>query len=59
MTIVHRFEAEEAVMSGLMVYELIRNNQLTGSPIALKPNFNYMIGPTSEVLINIGARFPP
>jgi hypothetical protein len=47
------------VMTALMVYELIRNNSLTGSPIALKPNFNYMIGPTSEVLINIGARFPP
>ncbi|ORX39022.1 hypothetical protein BD324DRAFT_618264 [Kockovaella imperatae] len=47
------------IMTGLMIYELVRNNSLTGSPIATKPNFNYMIGPTPEVLINIGARFPP
>ena len=46
-------------MCALMAYELVQNNSLTGSPIALKPNFNYMIGPTPSVLINIGARFPP
>ena len=48
-----------AVMTALMIYELVRNNQLTGSPISTSPTFNYMIGPTPEVLINIGARFPP
>ena len=42
-----------------MIFELVKNNSITGSPIATKPNFNYMIGPTPEVLINIGARFPP
>ena len=47
------------VMTALMVYELVRNNQLTGSVIATSPQFNYMIGPSSEVLINIGARFIP
>lgn len=42
-----------------MVYELVRNQRLTGSVIATSPQFNYMIGPSSEVLINIGARFIP
>lgn len=46
-------------MTCLMIYELVRNNQLTGSVIATSPQFNYMIGPSSEVLINIGARFIP
>lgn len=46
-------------MTGIMIYELIRNHALTGSVIATKPYFNYMIGPSSSVLINIGARFPP
>jgi hypothetical protein len=47
------------VMCSLMVYELVKNNSITGSPIATKPQFNYMIGPQPSVLINIGARFPP
>jgi hypothetical protein len=46
-------------MTCLMIYELVRNKQLTGSVIATSPQFNYMIGPSSEVLINIGARFIP
>lgn len=46
-------------MTGVLIYELIRNNALTGSVIATQPYFNYMIGPSSTVLINIGARFPP
>jgi hypothetical protein len=39
--------------------ELARNAQLTGSPIAIKPSFNPMIGPSTDVLINMGARFVP
>ncbi|KAA8912831.1 hypothetical protein FN846DRAFT_931639 [Sphaerosporella brunnea] len=39
--------------------ELARNAVLTGSPIAIKPQFNYMIGPSTDVLINMGARFVP
>ncbi|WVQ93311.1 hypothetical protein IAU59_000379 [Kwoniella sp. CBS 9459] len=46
-------------MTGIMVYELVANYQAMGSPIATKPTFNPMIGPSSEVLINLGARFPP
>ncbi len=33
--------------------------QLTKSPIAIKPQFNPMIGPSPYVLINMGARFVP
>lgn len=55
----YRIMLTHLVMTALMVYELVRNNQLTGSVIATSPQFNYMIGPSSEVLINIGARFIP
>ncbi|OXG16240.1 rhomboid family membrane protein [Cryptococcus neoformans Tu401-1] len=48
-----------AAMTAVMVYEMVRNYQAMGTPIAIRPTFNYMIGPSSEVLINIGARFPP
>ncbi|WVO22751.1 uncharacterized protein IAS62_004087 [Cryptococcus decagattii] len=48
-----------AAMTAIMVYEMVRNYHAMGTPIAIKPVFNYMIGPSSEVLINIGARFPP
>ena len=33
--------------------------QLTGSPIAIHPTFNPMIGPSPYVQINMGARFVP
>lgn len=32
---------------------------LTGSPIMIKPQFNYMIGPSTQVMINMGARYAP
>lgn len=32
---------------------------LTGSPIMIKPQFNPMIGPSTWVLINMGARYTP
>lgn len=47
------------IMTCMMIWELIVNKQKTGSVIATKPTFNYMIGPSFEVLINIGARFVP
>ncbi|KAH9824403.1 rhomboid family-domain-containing protein, partial [Melampsora americana] len=40
-----------------LILELITNYQ--GTPIATKPSFNYMIGPSAEILINTGARFTP
>lgn len=39
--------------------ELGRNQALQGSPISTKPYFNPMIGPSTDVLINMGARFVP
>lgn len=32
---------------------------MTGSPIMIKPQFNPMIGPSTQVLINMGARYVP
>ncbi|KAI8452865.1 rhomboid family-domain-containing protein [Phakopsora pachyrhizi] len=40
-----------------LILELTTNYQ--GTPISTKPTFNYMIGPSSMVLINVGARFTP
>ncbi|KAH7132535.1 rhomboid family membrane protein [Dendryphion nanum] len=48
-----------AAQIGTFVGELIRNGILTGTPIQLKPSFNYMIGPSQHVLINMGARYSP
>jgi hypothetical protein len=31
-------------MCGVMVWELISQNKAQGTPIAIKPNFNYMVG---------------
>ncbi|KAG7528995.1 hypothetical protein FFLO_05853 [Filobasidium floriforme] len=46
-------------MCGVMIWEMISQNHAQGTPIAIKPNFNYMIGPSSGVLISDGARFVP
>lgn len=43
----------------VFIAEIVRNGLLTGSPIMIKPQFNPMIGPSTQVLINMGARFPP
>ncbi|QDS76185.1 hypothetical protein FKW77_008116 [Venturia effusa] len=43
----------------MFIVEIVRNAQLTGSPIEIKPSFNPMIGPSPYVLINIGARYVP
>ncbi|ORY00783.1 rhomboid-domain-containing protein [Basidiobolus meristosporus CBS 931.73] len=43
----------------LVIYSLFRNSQLTGSWIQTQPYFNWLIGPSPETLINIGARFVP
>ncbi|KAK7427143.1 hypothetical protein QQZ08_006412 [Neonectria magnoliae] len=43
----------------VFIAEIARNAVLTGSPIMIKPSFNPMIGPSTQVLINMGARYPP
>ncbi|KAH6892102.1 hypothetical protein B0T10DRAFT_285231 [Thelonectria olida] len=44
---------------GVFIGEIARNAILTGSPIMIKPSFNPMIGPSTQVLINMGARYVP
>ncbi|KAJ9244477.1 hypothetical protein DTO169E5_1695 [Paecilomyces variotii] len=48
-----------AIDIGVFIGELVKSAQLTGSPIETKPTFNPMIGPSSYVQINMGARFIP
>ncbi|KAI8882646.1 rhomboid-domain-containing protein [Backusella circina FSU 941] len=38
--------------------QLLLSRELTGEFFELKP-FNYMLGPSSEIMIKTGARFPP
>ncbi|KAJ7932479.1 hypothetical protein B0H13DRAFT_1955625 [Mycena leptocephala] len=48
-----------AAMVAIFIYELVANNKAQGTPVSFKPVVNYMLGPSSTTLINIGARFPP
>lgn len=43
----------------IFIVELVKNSLITGSVIMTKPQFNPMIGPSTYVLINMGARFVP
>ncbi|ODQ64451.1 rhomboid-domain-containing protein, partial [Nadsonia fulvescens var. elongata DSM 6958] len=47
------------IQIAVFIAELVNMGKYTGSPIATKPSFNPMIGPSSYVLINMGARFTP
>ncbi|KAI8388055.1 rhomboid family-domain-containing protein [Radiomyces spectabilis] len=47
-----------AVMLIVLVVELVKNSSMTGSVIETSP-FNVMIGPSFQVLINMGARYTP
>lgn len=47
------------IQIGVFIGEIIRNQQITGQPIATKPQFNFMIGPSMNVLINMGSRYTP
>ncbi|ORX46570.1 rhomboid-domain-containing protein [Hesseltinella vesiculosa] len=46
------------VMLVMLIYEFVRNHQLTGNVIQ-NPSQNIMIGPSFSVLVNIGAKFLP
>ncbi|KAJ6509455.1 hypothetical protein C8R47DRAFT_26199 [Mycena vitilis] len=46
-------------MIATFIYELVANDKAQGSPVSFKPVVNYMLGPSSTTLINVGARFPP
>ncbi|KAI9758632.1 MAG: hypothetical protein M4579_002943 [Chaenotheca gracillima] len=43
----------------VFIAELVKNAVLTKTPIEIHPQFNPMIGPSTWVLINMGARFVP
>lgn len=43
----------------VFIAELAKMGELTGSPIQTQPSFNPMVGPSSYVMINMGARFTP
>lgn len=47
------------VQTVVFIAEFIRMGVLTGSPIQTQPTFNPMIGPSTYLLINMGARFTP
>ncbi|KAI9149200.1 rhomboid protein [Paramyrothecium foliicola] len=47
------------IQVAVFIAEIVRNALLTGSPIMIKPQFNPMIGPSTQVLINMGARYVP
>ncbi|ROW06072.1 hypothetical protein VMCG_04507 [Cytospora schulzeri] len=44
---------------GVFIGEIAQNAIMTGSPIMIHPQFNPMIGPSTYVMINFGARFVP
>ncbi|KAG6885859.1 hypothetical protein C0993_008822 [Termitomyces sp. T159_Od127] len=46
-------------MTCVFIYELVVNAREQGTPVSMKPVVNPMLGPSSDVLINVGARFPP
>ncbi|CAG9943287.1 unnamed protein product [Clonostachys rosea f. rosea IK726] len=43
----------------VFIAELVKMGMLTGTPIMIKPQFNFMIGPSPFVMINMGARYGP
>ncbi|KAI1393234.1 rhomboid-domain-containing protein [Hypoxylon trugodes] len=47
------------IQIAVFIAELVKAAQLTGSPIQTQPQFNPMIGPSQQVLINMGSRFVP
>ncbi|KAG8910139.1 hypothetical protein FRC00_008786, partial [Tulasnella sp. 408] len=48
-----------AVMTGLMIYELVFNSKQQGTPFSMKPFVNPLLGPSQAALIEIGARYAP
>lgn len=43
----------------VFIVELVKMSQLTGSAFQTKPYFNPMLGPSTYLLINMGARYAP
>ncbi|KAJ3280970.1 hypothetical protein HK104_000292, partial [Borealophlyctis nickersoniae] len=51
--------AMTAIQIGALILGFVLNQKTTGSVIETQPQFNYLIGPTSGILITMGARFVP
>ncbi|KAI1822529.1 hypothetical protein F4861DRAFT_532199 [Xylaria intraflava] len=47
------------IQVAVFIAELVKAAQLTGSPIETSPTFNPLIGPSPQVLINMGSRYIP
>ncbi|KAK6707641.1 hypothetical protein SNK03_008526 [Fusarium graminearum] len=47
------------IQVAVFIAEVARMGVLTGTPIAIKPQFNVFIGPSPGLLINMGARYAP
>lgn len=47
------------VQIAVFIGEIVNNGIKTGSPIMIKPQFNYMIGPSTYIMIEMGARYVP
>ncbi|KAJ3022408.1 hypothetical protein HKX48_006225 [Thoreauomyces humboldtii] len=47
------------IQVGTLIASFVLNYRVMKLPIEVTPNFNYMIGPASGVLISMGARFVP
>ncbi|OAA66077.1 rhomboid family membrane protein [Cordyceps fumosorosea ARSEF 2679] len=47
------------IQAAVFIAEIVKNGIMTGSPIMIKPQFNPMIGPSTSVLIYMGARYAP
>ncbi|KAI1430979.1 rhomboid-domain-containing protein [Xylaria sp. CBS 124048] len=47
------------IQIAVFIAELVKAAQLTGSPIQTTPRFNPMIGPSPQILINMGSRYVP
>ncbi|KAK5636003.1 hypothetical protein RRF57_011715 [Xylaria bambusicola] len=45
------------IQIAVFIAELVKAAQLTGSPIQTSPSINPMIGPSQQVLINMGSRY--
>ncbi|ODV83453.1 hypothetical protein CANARDRAFT_191097, partial [[Candida] arabinofermentans NRRL YB-2248] len=48
-----------AIQIAVFIYELIKQGIYTKNPFQTKPYFNPMLGPSSYVQINVGARYLP
>ncbi|KXJ88795.1 hypothetical protein Micbo1qcDRAFT_184928 [Microdochium bolleyi] len=47
------------IQIAVFIAELVKSAQLTGSPIQTQPSVSPMLGPSAQILINMGSRYAP